>query len=153
MRTIVLSSLNLLRWPLRPLPPLPPLLRAAGCSKTFCVDNSRNTKEKNALPEDLLEEIALHAMHRGENRQGKVIVDLCAGYQSWAPVAERLGCTYVAIDLLGDRNVTHHKRMGHRKIALTTRVEGSSIPELTMEELEELEVLIRTELGDREEGS
>ena len=111
-----------------------------------------HTKEKNALPEDLLEEIALHAMHRGENRQGKVIVDLCAGYQSWAPVAERLGCTYVAIDLLGDRNVTHHKRMGHRKIALTTRVEESKIPELTMEELEELEVLIRTELGDQAMG-
>ena len=42
--------------------------------------------------------------------------------------------------------------MGHRKIALTTRVEESKIPELTVEELEELEVLIRTELGDQAMG-
>ena len=53
--------------------------------------------------------------------QGKVILDLCSGYQSWAPVAKRLGCTYVAIDLLGDRNVTEHRRMKLREVAAIER--------------------------------
>ena len=60
-----------------------------------------HTKEKNALPFDLLSEIATKAL---ASHPGKVIINLCAGFQSWAPVAEMLGCQYVAVDAMGDRN-------------------------------------------------
>ena len=66
-----------------------------------------HTKEKNALPYDLLLEFAGAALQElpvSTDSGRKVIVDLCAGFQSWAPVAHDLHCTYVAIDVLGDRN-------------------------------------------------
>ena len=66
-----------------------------------------HTKEKNELPHDLLYEFASHALAelpKKKNKRRRVIVDLCAGFQSWAPVASELDCTYVAIDILGNRN-------------------------------------------------
>ena len=65
-----------------------------------------HTKDKNALPEALLEELADAALLEGRNPRGRVILDLCSGFQSWRPVAARLGCDYVAVDVLGDRNPT-----------------------------------------------
>ena len=62
-----------------------------------------HNREKNALPPDLLEEMARWAMRTTTNPHGKVILDLCAGFQSWAPVAAALGCDYVAVDVLGKR--------------------------------------------------
>lgn len=64
-----------------------------------------HTKEKNALPPQLLEEVLLSSLHKHKGHKGqRVIIDLCSGFQSWAPVAEKYGCVYVAIDVLGDRN-------------------------------------------------
>ena len=63
-----------------------------------------HTKEKNALPFDLLSEIAIEAL-ASPHGQRKVIIDLCAGFQSWAPVADAFGCQYIAIYVMGDRNV------------------------------------------------
>jgi len=62
-----------------------------------------HTKEKNALPAELLEEFALEVMRTTSNLEGRVVLDLCAGFQSWAPVAAKLGCKYVAVDVLGAR--------------------------------------------------
>ena len=39
-------------------------------------------------------------------RRHPVVIDLCSGFQSWKPVAARLGMRYVAVDVLGDRNKT-----------------------------------------------
>ena len=66
-----------------------------------------HTKEKNALPPQLLEEILLSSLDKCKDRVGpKVVIDLCSGFQSWAPIAKKYGCIYVAVDVhvLGDRN-------------------------------------------------
>ena len=55
-----------------------------------------HTKEKNALPCDLLLEFAGAALQEllvSTDSGRKVIVNLCAGFQSWAPVAHDLDCT------------------------------------------------------------
>ena len=59
---------------------------------------------KNALPPLLLEEVLLASVPHKRELKGKVIIDLCAGFQSWAPVADKFKCKYVAIDIVGDRN-------------------------------------------------
>ena len=60
-----------------------------------------HTKEKNELPRahDLLHEFGSHALSelpKKKNKRRRVIVDLCAGFQSWAqaPVASELDCAY-----------------------------------------------------------
>ena len=70
-----------------------------------------HTKEKNALPVDLLREFAecaLTELPKRKNQRRRVIVDLCAGFQSWKPVAAEMNCIYVAVDVLGDRNVRRY---------------------------------------------
>ena len=65
-----------------------------------------HTQEKNALPSDLanlLETILDQVLARGSASSRAVVVDLCAGFQSWRPVALSRRCIYVAVDLLGDR--------------------------------------------------
>ena len=67
-----------------------------------------HNKEKNALPLDLLREFtdcALSELPQRRTKRRRVIVDLCSGYQSWKPVASENDCIYVAMDVLGDRNV------------------------------------------------
>ena len=69
-----------------------------------------HTKEKNALPFGMLEEILLAAIKQtGMDPRGKVIIDLCSGFQSWLPVARKYGCTYVAVDVLGNRDLPFRK--------------------------------------------
>jgi len=63
-----------------------------------------SVKDKNAVPSLLLEEILLASVPRKSDLKGKVIIDLCAGFQSWAPVADKFKCKYVAVDIVGDRN-------------------------------------------------
>ena len=63
-----------------------------------------HTKEKNALPQMLLGEILDRVLKRPPSAQARVVVDLCAGFQSWRPVVEERGCRYIVVDLLGDRN-------------------------------------------------
>ena len=63
-----------------------------------------HTKEKNALPRGLLELVLAQAVDETPRRGAKGIVDLCSGFQSWRPVALEHGCSYVAVDVLGDRN-------------------------------------------------
>ena len=48
------------------------------------------------------EEVLRHTMSRSSN---KVVIDLCAGWQSMKPVCELLGLDYIAVDIEGDRNV------------------------------------------------
>ena len=62
-----------------------------------------HTQDKNALPRGLLETVLDQAMERRRGSQVRVVVDLCSGFQSWKPVALERGCTYVAVDLAGDR--------------------------------------------------
>ena len=63
-------------------------------------------KEKNLIPALLLEEVLLASSPSTQKLQGKVVIDLCSGFQSWKPVAQKFGCKYIAIDILGDRNKT-----------------------------------------------
>ena len=60
-----------------------------------------HTKEKNVVPPLVLEEILMAALQHQKVGGGDVVVDLCAGFQSLAPVAREFGCRYVAVDILG----------------------------------------------------
>ena len=60
------------------------------------------TKKKNAMPSAWLKEILTHAMNQSKNR---TVIDLCAGWQGLRPVCEQLGLNYIAVDIVGDRNI------------------------------------------------
>ena len=60
------------------------------------------TRMKNEMPAMWMEEFLTAAKERSNRR---VVIDLCAGWQSLRPVCERLGLDYVAVDIAGDRNV------------------------------------------------
>ena len=60
------------------------------------------SKKKNAMAQMWTEEFLRHAMSRSPN---KVVIDLCAGWQSMRPVCEKLGLDYIAVDIEGDRNI------------------------------------------------
>ena len=63
------------------------------------------SKMKNAMPQMWTEELLRHALSRSSN---KVVIDLCAGWQSMRPVCEKLGLVYIAVDIVhikGDRNI------------------------------------------------
>ena len=68
-----------------------------------------HVKEKNALPEGLLRVVLHHALLERPLVGTDVVIDLCSGFQSWRPVAEELGCRYVAVDIMGDRDVERAK--------------------------------------------
>ena len=59
---------------------------------------------KTAMPQMALltEEFLRHAMGRSSN---KVVIDLCAGWQSMRPVCDKLGLEHIAVDIEGDRNI------------------------------------------------
>ena len=57
---------------------------------------------KNAMPQMWTEGFLRHAMSRSSN---KVVIDLCAGWQSMRPVCEKLGLEYITVDIEGDRNI------------------------------------------------
>ena len=63
-----------------------------------------HTQEKNALPQQLLEVLLEQVIASSDRPQATVVVDLCAGFQSWRSVAVDRGYEYVAVDLLGDRS-------------------------------------------------
>ena len=59
---------------------------------------------KNALPTDLLFEYLNHCLSIRDNELQTIVVDLCSGWQSYRPVCEALGLSYIAVDIMGDRN-------------------------------------------------
>lgn len=69
-----------------------------------------HTKEKNALPAELLEEVLVQAKRERGEVGADVIIDLCAGFQSWRPVAAKHGFRYVAVDVMGDRNLPRTRK-------------------------------------------
>ena len=60
------------------------------------------SKKKNAMAQIGTEEYLRHAMSRSPN---KVVIDLCAGWQSMRPVCEKPGLDYIAVDIEGGRNI------------------------------------------------
>ena len=64
------------------------------------------TKEKNAVPDMLCQEW-MHALQLRVRNQPELntVIDLCAGYQSLKPWALANGFNYIAVDILGDRNL------------------------------------------------
>ena len=90
----------------------------------LAVDPGRGTRGVGAaqmtcgMPQMLIEEI-LAAVDETEKLSDRVVLDLCAGFQSWAPVAKKFGCKYIAIDVLGDRNLG----VGSRKVGGTLNAE------------------------------
>jgi predicted RNA methylase len=63
----------------------------------YNVTGLKRTARKNAVPDLLLREI----LSQVEETQPKkrVVIDLCAGYQSLRGQAESMGYDYVAVDL------------------------------------------------------
>ena len=62
------------------------------------------SKLKNAVPPMFLCEFAQECIRTRHHPRQRVVIDLCAGWQSWRPVCEELGLYYVAVDIRGDRN-------------------------------------------------
>ena len=61
----------------------------------------------------LLGEILMSCIDQRVSKKQDVVLDLCAGSQSWAPVARKFGCRYIAVDVLGDRNLSaRDKKVG-----------------------------------------
>ena len=47
----------------------------------------------------------LQAVNEAEGMEGKVVLDLCAGFQSLREQVLKMGAKYVAVDIAGERNV------------------------------------------------
>ena len=62
------------------------------------------TRFKNSIPPELCKEWMQAVV--ADRRSGQnTIIDLCAGFQSLRPYALAHGYNYIAVDVLGDRNV------------------------------------------------
>ena len=61
------------------------------------------TRMTCGIPDMLITEI-LKAMAETQQLRGKVVLDLCAGFQSIRRAVEKAGATYVGVDLKGNRN-------------------------------------------------
>ena len=62
-----------------------------------------HASDKCGMPRELLQEI-LRAACGDDDITGKVVLDLCAGFQSMREVVESKGARYLAVDLEGARN-------------------------------------------------
>ena len=60
-------------------------------------------RQKNSLPELWMYEVLQSALEKADTSK-TVFIDLCAGWQSWKPICEEFGLTYVAVDIMGNRN-------------------------------------------------
>ena len=75
---------------------------------------------KCGMPRELLKEI-LKAACGGEDITNKVVLDLCAGFQSMKEVAEDMGARYLAVDLEGARNKASSSIVKQAGIVLMSR--------------------------------
>ena len=60
-------------------------------------------REKNAYPVEWSTEI-LKSVMAHQTRDRRVVIDLFSGWQSLRKACEKLGLTYIGIDIMGDRN-------------------------------------------------
>ena len=72
------------------------------------------------MPRELLKEI-LKAACGEEDITNKVVLDLCAGFQSMRAVAEDMGARYLAVDLEGARNKASKSIVKQAGIVLMSR--------------------------------
>ena len=63
------------------------------------------TRFKNAIPPALCKEW-MRALVKDRRTGQDTVIDLCAGFQSLKPLAIANGYNYIAVDILGDRNIT-----------------------------------------------
>ena len=61
-------------------------------------------RKKNSLPPMWIKEFLTHSLKSARPEQ-RIVIDLCAGWQSLAPVCAQLGLDYIAVDIHGDRNI------------------------------------------------
>ena len=73
-------------------------------------------KVRNSVAPHLLEEILGHVIRESPNPRARIVIDLCSGYQSLGPIAQKLGCTYIAVDMVGDRNLDLHEPPSHKPL-------------------------------------
>jgi hypothetical protein len=78
--------------------------KALGVEPRRAPQGQGSTRIRNSVASGLLEEIVTHALTKSTNPKARIILDLCSGFQSLRPIATRLGCSYIAVDLVGDRN-------------------------------------------------
>ena len=77
---------------------------------------------KNGMPRELLAEV-LWSAAKG-SLEGKVVLDLCAGFQSMREVAEARGAKYVAVDLQGRRMALERRK---RRAAVALRLPSGEV--------------------------
>jgi len=79
-------------------------------------------KLKCGMPRALLAEILMKIAEK-QDITDKVVLDICAGFQSMREVAHKLGLKYVAVDIQGDRmkKLRENHRWQHRKQAILVK--------------------------------
>ena len=79
-------------------------------------------KLKCGMPRALLAEILMKIAEK-QDITDKVVLDICAGFQSMREVAHKLGLKYVAVDIQGDRmkKLRESHRWQHRKQAILVK--------------------------------
>ena len=89
----------------------------------LAVDPQRGPRGANAtkmtcgIPERLIFEI-LTAINEVERIETKVVLDLCAGFQSLREQVKKIGAKYVAVDVMGTREVKEEEA---REVAVVLR--------------------------------